>query len=198
MNPTATPPLTYLKIGLAFVLVLGIFVLAAMGKIDATTAIDKATLGVSGLLVALGLGSVGASVGSAVRAHASIMMAQPVAAPTPPSTPLAKAAARGFVRVRTALAVVALGVAGLIVTACPQAVQSVPPALDCGTRVVDDALKGMTFEEIVTDAGPKCGLDVLQIIGILTARDAPPNVVATRAAAQARDLKARMQIDAGK
>jgi len=198
MNPT--PPLTYLKVALLMVLVLGIFVLAAMGKIDATTAVDKATIGLGGLLVALGLGSAGMSVGSAVRAHAAIMSGQQTApaAPTPPQTPLAKAAQRGAATVRSVVALACAGALLLVLAACPQAVQSVPPALDCGTLVVDEALKGLTLEQIIADAGPRCGLDVLQIIGILTAPTASPNVTATHAAAQARDLRARMQLgDAG-
>jgi hypothetical protein len=88
--------LTYAKFGIVGFFVIGVFLLAALGKIDATAAIAASTAGVSALVIALGI-SAGASASAAGAVKAA-------ATPTPPAAvavpDVAKADQRGFAPVR--------------------------------------------------------------------------------------------------
>src|SRR5277367_915522 len=77
----------------------------------------------------------------------------------PPTAP--PAAARRAIGL--AFAIVAM----VVLFGCPQGAAVVPPTVDCGARIIQDAIAGMTLEQIVADAGPACGADLLQVLTTL-------------------------------
>jgi hypothetical protein len=85
-----------------------------------------------------------------------------------------------------------------LLTACPAAIKDIPPAVDCGERILLDAIQGMTIEQILADAGPACGADLIAIVSkVSTSKDA--RVMASVAYRQATTLRVTLQMsDAGK
>ena len=104
----------YLKLGLTAIVVVGIFVLAAMGKIDASTAIASAVGAVGTLVVALGIAGSGASQAAAVKAVAGLAPNGP-----PSIAPKGSSAGYGVVGVLFALTLGAcFALVTVLVTAC--------------------------------------------------------------------------------
>src|ERR1700684_1943713 len=95
----------YLKLGLVAIVLIGVFVLAGMGKIDATTALGSVVALVTGLTVALGIAGSGASQAPAVRAVAALAPRSP-----PSIAPRANGSA-GFGAVLLLVATSAVGLA---------------------------------------------------------------------------------------
>jgi hypothetical protein len=60
-----------------------------------------------------------------------------------------------------------------LLSACPPVAPVVAPTSSCVTKVIEDALKGMTVQQIVDDAGPGCVTDAAQVITILLGSDSP-------------------------
>lgn len=66
-----------------------------------------------------------------------------------------------------------INVAGLLVlsavagTSCLKAVPVIGPTVSCVSTIVADALKGMTLDQILNDAGPQCVQSIDQVIAIL-------------------------------
>jgi|SRR5208337_2274558 len=97
--------------------------------------------------------------------------------PTPP--PVAARRAIGLV-----FAIVAM----VVLFGCPQAAAVAPPVIDCSARIVQDAIAGMTLEQIVADAGPACGADLLTVLTtVLASQDA--RVTASKAYIEAIAVK---------
>ena len=88
--------------------------------------------------------------------------------------------------------------AAVFLAACPAAIKDIPPAVDCGERILLDAIQGMTIEQILADAGPACGADLIAIVSkVSTSKDA--RVMASVAYRQATTLRVTLQMpDAGK
>jgi hypothetical protein len=63
-----------------------------------------------------------------------------------------------------AVLVLALGLGSV---GCAKAIPIIGPAASCVMTVIADALKGMTLDQIVADAGPTCVTSVDQVIAIL-------------------------------
>jgi len=84
MNPTPTPPLTYVKLAIVALALVGGFVLCALGKIDASSMFDKTSTMIGALVVALGISGAGAAIAGKL-------------ASTSPSSPVdSKSSQRGF------------------------------------------------------------------------------------------------------
>lgn len=66
--------------------------------------------------------------------------------------------------------------------ACLKAVPVIGPATSCVASVVADALKGMTLDQILADAGPQCVQSIDQIIAILVGEAARNPMVRETAA----------------
>jgi hypothetical protein len=64
------------------------------------------------------------------------------------------------------LAVLAL-VLGLGSAGCAKVIPVIGPVASCVMTVIADALKGMTLDQIVADAGPTCVTSIDQVIAIL-------------------------------
>lgn len=69
----------YLKLGIVGLALLGVFVLAALGRIDATVAIGSVVTLVTGLSVALGISASGQAQATAMTAHAVAITQQTTA-----------------------------------------------------------------------------------------------------------------------
>jgi hypothetical protein len=112
MTPT---PVTYFKLALVGLLLVGIFVLAGIGKIDASAALDKATTAIGALVVALGIsgagGAVAAKLGSAAVTNVT----------APANDVAAKAAA-----VKVASSLLLVLVAALLLSGCLSSAPIVP------------------------------------------------------------------------
>lgn len=98
----------------------------------------------------------------------------------------AKPAARGFVSTRLVVALAALCVAAVVGCGLFSALE--PSAVDCGTRILNDAAKGMTIVQIVEDVGGPCALDAAAVMAALMASK-DPKVTGSRAYAET--LRAR-------
>jgi uncharacterized membrane protein len=86
---------------------------------------------------------------------------------------------------RAAVVLLALWLFGASITACPQAVGAVVPALDCGVAIVEDAVSGMSVLEIAAKENARCGADAMAIIDVLlSSRD--PRLAGTKALGEAR------------
>lgn len=72
----------------------------------------------------------------------------------------------------------------LALCACPPAVPVVGPVSACVTTVVQDAIAGMTIDQILANAGPGCVADAEQVISILLGTS-DPRVKGTLAYGQA-------------
>lgn len=108
----------------------------------------------------------------------------------------------GFVQIRALAFVVAMGLIALaFVNPAPRAASSSadtagcglfgqvePPAADCGKAILDDAAKGYTVQQIVSDLLPRCTLDAAAVITALLAaeKEHPGSVSSTKAYAEAR------------
>lgn len=71
---------------------------------------------------------------------------------------------------------------------CAAAPKIVPPAVDCGTRILNDAAQGMTLAQIVADAGAPCGVDLAAIV-VAILQSQQPQVVASPAYGEATRLR---------
>jgi len=89
-----TTSLTYAKYSIVGVFEVGVFVLAALGKIDPTTAASSATAGVAALVIALGLSAGGSALGTAMAKQQIASDREDLAAAesekTPAETPVTK------------------------------------------------------------------------------------------------------------
>jgi len=114
------------------------------------------------------------------------------ALPAPAPTPAAKPDARGFARVRVLALIAGVGVA-LLVASCTLFSRVEPGAADCGKRILDDAAKGMTVAEIITDCATPCGADAAAVIaGLLASKE--PSVTSSKAYREALRTKAAIQV----
>jgi len=78
---------------------------------------------------------------------------------------------------------------------CPQATPAVGPLLACGGDIVDDALNGETFAQIVADpavqaACANAGETVVEVVISVLTSSSDPKVQASAAGAEATRLKA--------
>lgn len=122
--------------------------------------------------------------GAVTRVDPAADTIPPATSPKPP--PAAARMALNFAfPTLPSLATLAMAV---FLIACPQAGAVVPPTIDCGSRIVQDAIAGMTVEQIIADAGPACGADLLQVLTtLLASQDA--RVVASKAYLEAVTVK---------
>ena len=172
MNPQQNT-LTYIKLAIVGLMLAGIFVLAALGKIDAQVAITSAVGAVGALVVALGISSAGGAAATAIQAQTRAMVARGEAEDAPDQVkrvPLAKADQRGFVTGKTLAAILGAFVAGVVVyfgavdlmgcSTLSNPVISTPAANFAACVIVrgaTDAIEGMPANKITADVIDTCG-----------------------------------------
>lgn len=184
-------PITYIKLGIVAFAVVAIFVLAGMGRVTPTEAIAGCTTVVGALVVALGIQGAGSAIASGNVAAAK---AVPLVAtlestdtePKPPKLPPIVGAMMGLVCMLTLLASL------LFLTGCPQAVGPVVAGgtlLEC---IATDVAEQKPLGQIIAD----CGGDAVAVVtSILGSSD--PQVLASKAHAEAMNLRAALYVDAG-
>ena len=119
------------------------------------------------------------------------------APPTLPKSP--SAPSRGFVSMRTLFALTAAALSAVVLaawlSACGLFSAVAPAVVDCGSRIDQDAAKGMTFPQIVADVVEPCGMDAAAVlVHLLASKD--PATLASPARAEALHMKA-LFVDAG-
>jgi hypothetical protein len=94
-------------------------------------------------------------------------------------------------RMATKVSITGLLLLTLVTTqvACPAAAPAAGPSASCVSTVVADALKGMTLDQILADAGPGCVKDAAEVYAILSGSP-DPQVPATKAFGEAKARKA--------
>lgn len=189
MNPQQSI-FMYLKLGIVGLMLVGIFVLAALGKIDAQVAITSAVGAVGALVVALGISSAGGAAATAIQAQTRAMVARGEAVDAVDQVKrvggvLAKGDQRGFVSVRALVGLLVLG-SGITIAilgigdlmGCSGSV-SVPPGVATAganfaacvlVTATTDEIAGMQPGAIAVDCLAKCGGDLTSIATVLDAR----------------------------
>lgn len=162
--PTPSP-LTYLKFALVMIVVIGVYVLAGLGKIDASTATSGAVTAIGMLVISLGLVSAGQQTALAIQAHTRAMVSGLDSADQ--RRPVPTSGQRGFIPTRLLLALttcffVGLGLV-LLSAACTKQqgaeVESVGENIaTCALNTAaEDIEKGVTDEgQIATDVFNAC------------------------------------------
>lgn len=108
---------------------------------------------------------------------------------TVPSTAAGRAGSDATKASAAATAAKPLGVLLMIcMLSCAAAPLIVPPIVDCGAYIIEDAAKGMSFAQILADAGPKCGADASEILTVLLGSK-DTRVLGSPAYAEARKLQ---------
>jgi hypothetical protein len=175
MNPT---PIVYVKFSLIGIVIVAIFILAAMGKLDATAAVATAVGAVGALVVSLGISSAGTSAATAIEAHTRAMVAS-VDSSDMVKRGLGTGPQRGFASVGSMLIVIGVSAFGVCVlaavvnlTACsggisPQGATDIQVGLNATVCVIGngatDLAAGMSPAQIVADLVAKCGVSVAQV-----------------------------------
>lgn len=174
MNPQQNL-FTYLKLGIVGLMLVGIFVLAALGKIDAQVAIASAVASVGSLVLALGISSAGGAAATAIQAQTRAMVARGEAVDDVDKVKrvgavLAKSDQRGFVSVRALVGLLVLG-SGITIailgigdlmgcSALGNPVISTPAANFAAcviVRAATDAIEGMPANKVTADVIDTCG-----------------------------------------
>lgn len=204
-------PLTYLKFGIVAIVEIAIAVAMLTGKIDVAPGAGLMTAAATGLVVALGLSSAGQQTAQAIMAHTRAMVLQrdDLAAPDRANRGTPVTGQRGFVAVRTLLAL-ACGVAlvgfGYGLLACgpvsSQTATDVQGGLNAAVCIIGnsvaDGAAGMSPAQVVADVVAKCGVSVAQVSTIFDAlASAADQSNAPTVAAKYRALSAAAQ-DGGK
>lgn len=87
---------------------------------------------------------------------------------------------RGYIRTGVMAGVAFVGLIAVGLAGCPKFAPAIVPGIDCGVRIVDDALAGDTIAQIQTDVGPTCAADVAAIVAAIVSTHSD-QVRATRA-----------------
>jgi hypothetical protein len=91
---------------------------------------------------------------------------------------------------KTIIGFLSIAAITMALAACPQAIGAVVPALDCGVAIVEDAVSGLTIDQIVTKESARCGADATAIINVLLA-STDPRLAGTKAMADERVTAAK-------
>jgi hypothetical protein len=219
MDSTQISKIVFGALGLACVMIFGM-----TGKIDGPTAMQAVTWiigtfiagaallgGAKAVAGAIGGSSPEAAAGKAVQSLVEIAKQNSTAADK------AIAGQRGFARIQ-AIALVVLSVGVFLVVmllgvradtgksigckpgTVPTAVQTAaPPTEACLSRILNDALAGMTIEQIFADVDQVCAADLITIVAtIVNSANASPAtsqsiaMAKTRAFSQAMDLRSKL------
>lgn len=126
------------------------------------------------------LGLLGQAGGATLHGHTH-WSSQPSGAGSSGSANAVSGAAKAAAAAGSMLAV-------LLLVGCASFLGAASATLDCGSKVLDDASRGMSMQAILADVPSECGYDLAKIVGIIAASK-DPRVKASRAYGEVLQMK---------